>query len=161
MVKMIFTGICAFFFAVVTIFQAVYTFGNPDPTSCWVVRDLQAASLTREGIIAKANSMGVDVVEGYPIEMHKVYHAWFAWGFWANFLIMLANTTFWGLEKYYYMTKTALIGHGVAGSLYCLSSVFWLLFGSIWRFSKAGTVASGDRIERVTGQTDEEWSDTL
>lgn len=31
----------------------------------------------------------------------------------------------------------------------------------IWRFSKAGTVASGDRIERLQGQTDGEWAETL
>jgi len=97
-------GICAFFYFLFVVFLAVYTFGNPDPDGCWVVRDLQSASLTKEGIIAKANAMGIDVVEGYPINMQKVYHAWFAWGFWANFLFSSAHTTLWALDKYYYYT---------------------------------------------------------
>ena len=122
---------------------------------------MHAASLTKQGITAKANAMGIDIMEGYPIEMHRVYHAWFAWGFWANLLVTLAIGTFWVLENYYNKQAMAIIGYGVSGSLFCCNSIIWLLFGSIWRFSKAGTIASGDRIERLYGQTDDQFDDIL
>ena len=154
-------GIAAFIGFIFTVFLAVYTFANPDANACWVVRDLQSAATTSEGIIAKANAMGIDVVEGYPINMHKVYHAWFAWGFWMNFLVTAANATFWILNKYYYYAKTAFIGYAVSGGVYCFHLIVWILFGAIWRFSKAGTIASGDRIERVQGQSDDAWAETL
>ena len=41
--------------------------------------------------------------------------------------------------------------------LFCSNSLVWLAFGAIWRFSKAGSVASGDKLERLYGTSDEVW----
>mmetsp|Transcript_29768 Transcript_29768/g.36945 ORF Transcript_29768/g.36945 Transcript_29768/m.36945 type:complete len:280 (-) Transcript_29768:423-1262(-) len=151
---------CAAIGFIIQIILGYYTFANPDPNSCWVVRDLASASLSKEGIIKKANDMGIDVVEGYPVNMHKFFHAWFAWGFWGNLLVTLVSIGFIVAQRYQY-DKLAIVGHGINGGLYCMSSLIWLMFGAIWRFSKAGTVASGDRLERLNGQTDDQWNKSL
>ena len=150
---------CAALGLIIWIFLGYYAFGNPDPKSCWVVRDLAATALTKEGILKKASDMGVDVVDGYPVNMAKVYQAWFAWGFWNNTIVTISSITFWLVKKY--SEKAALIGNGIFGSLFCISSVVWLMFGAIWRFSKAGTIASGDRLERLNDQTDEQWTKSM
>ena len=72
-----------------------FAFANPDPKSCWVVRDLAASALTKEGILKKASDMGVDVVDGYPVNMAKVYQTWFAWGFWNNAIVTVSSITFY------------------------------------------------------------------
>ena len=141
-------------------FLGYYAFGNPDPKSCWVVRDLAASALTKEGILKKASDMGVDVVDGYPVNMAKVYQAWFTWGFWNNTIVTITSITAWVVKKYN-SEKAALVINGIFGSLFCISSVIWLMFGAIWRFSKAGTIASGDRLERLNDQTDDQWNKSL
>lgn len=45
--------------------------------------------------------------------------------------------------------------------MYCIHSVTWMIFGIIWRFSNAGKVASGDRLERLSGQSNDQWLSTL
>lgn len=35
--------------------------------------------------------MGVDIVDGYPMEMHQVYIIWFLWGFWAQVAFLAAS----------------------------------------------------------------------
>lgn len=100
--------------------------------------------------------MGVTILTGYPVEMHKVYHAWFVWGFWANIIIFGLFNVFAAIETYY-SKKIAFIGHAVSGSIYCVHCVIWFVFGSIWRFSKVGTVAAGDKLERLSGSDINAW----
>ena len=45
----------------------------------------------------------------------------------------------------------------VSCSLYMTNGLVWLAFGAIWRFSKAGSAASGDKLERTYGTTDAQW----
>lgn len=51
--------------------------------------------------------------------------------------------------------------NGIFGCSYLINSIVWMTFGVIWRFSKGGKVASGDRLERIPGQTNDQWLDTL
>ena len=39
----------------------------------------------------------------------------------------------------------------------CLSSLTWFVIGAFWRYSRGGQVASGDKLEREAGSSDEEW----
>ena len=82
-------------FVTITIYLGIYAYKNPDPTSCWAVRDMDSTAKTKELAILKAVEMGIDVTEGYPMEMHRVFLAWFIWGFWAKVtLVALGLLTF-------------------------------------------------------------------
>ena len=138
--------------ATITFYLDIYAYKNPDPKACWVVRDLHTSGLTKSDVIARSNAMGIDIVDGYPMEMHKVYVVWFLWGFWAQVALfaMAAVSTLLYLWKAQFGAVLGVISCGA----YCTNSFVWLAFGGIWRFSKAGVVASGDKLERLYGMTD-------
>ena len=66
------------------IYLGIYSYSNPDPSQCWVVRDLHSAWLTKADAIARADAMDIDVTSGFPMEMHAVFNVWFLWGFWSK-----------------------------------------------------------------------------
>lgn len=138
-----------------TFFLGTYAYKNPDPSACWVVRDLHTTATTKSDVIARAITMGIDITEGYPIEMHTIYIVWFTWGFYAHlvFAVLFLATMVVGYYKNYY--------GWILGSCNCVLSLtnllIWLSFGAIWRFSAAGVVAAGDKLERLFGTTDEIW----
>jgi len=159
----IITMVCAIFsltiFVLLTIFFARYTFKNPDPSSCWVVRDVDSSARTRAGVLKKADDLGIDVTEGYPVDMGRVFGIWFAWGFWSNVVAILgAITTFVLTSKNAYAAKVV---QAVTSLGYLVNWFVWLAIGTIWRFSKAGTTASGDKLEREFGVSDDAWETQL
>ena len=145
--------------ATVTVYLGIYAYNNPDPKACWVVRDLHTSGVTKSDVIARANSMGIDIVDGYPLEMHKVYVVWFLWGFWAQIICIVLTAIVVPLS--FYKQNLASVLGSIFFGLYCTNSFVWLAFGSIWRFSKAGVVASGDKLERLYGTTDALWAKSL
>mgnify|MGYP007023081433 CR=1 FL=1 len=146
--------------ATVTVYLGIYAYKNPDPKACWVVRDLHTSGLTKSDVIARSNAMGIDIVDGYPMEMHKVYVVWFLWGFWANVAILALNVLLMPLG-FMKKERTGMILGSVFCGFYCINTFVWLAFGGIWRFSKAGVVASGDKLERLYGTTDAQWAQSL
>lgn len=91
--------------------------------------------------------------------MHKVYLAWFLWGFYSKcaltLLLMIAAGVYMCAEK-----AGKLIG-GLSCGLFIANFVVWISAGGIWRFSKAGVTTSGDLLERLFGITDGEWKAQL
>ena len=73
---------------IVVVLLAILTFNSPDPNSCWVIADMDKTERTREQAIISATQLGIQVTQGYPIEMHKVFHAWVAWGFYTSVFFM-------------------------------------------------------------------------
>ena len=87
------------------------------------------------------------------MEMHKVMVAWFVWGFWAKvaatvLLIVCAVISFMG-------SKVGSICGAITVGLYVTNGLIWLIFGAIWRFSNAGLIASGDKLERLFNISDD------
>ena len=39
--------------------------------------------------------------------------------------------------------------------------VVWIVLGTVWRFSTAGSIASGSKLEKPVGMTDESWSEQI
>ena len=39
--------------------------------------------------------------------------------------------------------------------------VVWIVLGTVWRFSTAGSIASGSKLEKPIGMTDESWTEQL
>jgi len=99
--------------------------------------------------------MNIDITEGYPLEMHKVLKAWFTWGFYAKAAMLAASAIF--IPMFWCHEKASVIMGSIALGLYAVNGLVWVAFGGIWRFSKAGSIAAGDKLERLFGTTDEEW----
>ncbi len=152
---MVCAGIMLTIFVTLTICFARYTFKNPDPDNCWVVRDLDGTAKTRDAVLKKAKSFSVDITEGYPVDMGRVFRIWFSWGFWANALAIVgAVTTFILSAKNQYAAKVTM---SCTSLVFLLNFFVWLAIGTVWRFSKAGTIASGDKLEREFGTSDDTW----
>ena len=65
-----------------TVYLGIYAYNNPDPQNCWVVKDLHQCQPSKQLVLAKAKEFAIDVTEGYPLEMHRLFVTWFRWGFW-------------------------------------------------------------------------------
>ena len=137
------------------VYLGIYAYNNPDPKECWVVRDLHSAWPNKADAVARADAMDIDVTSGFPMEMHQVYVVWFLWGFWSKVILaislILAFSTSFCNE---YCSKIIVF---LAGGLYSAQGIIWLGIGAVWRYSKAGMVASGDELARRTGTSDQLW----
>ena len=103
--------------------------------------------------------MGIDIVDGYPVEMHRVYVVWFLTGFWAQIALIVITAIV--IPLYRFKEFYGKVFGCCSYSFYWIATFVWLAFGGIWRFSKAGSVASGDKLERLYGTTDEQWAKSL
>ena len=138
-----------------TTFLGIYTFNNPDPENCWVVKDLEYPDLTQAAVIKEANDNDVDVADGYPVNMANVFRGWFAWGFWAH--IAFVAFMMIGMAIYQCSTKASRIWGGITWGLSFGNYVSWIILGSIWRFTKPGQIASGDKLIKDDGVDDATW----
>ena len=136
-------------YTTVTVYLGIFGYNNPDPGSCWVVRDLDSAGKTRAAVLQKATAMAVDVTDGYPIDMHKVFRAWFRWGFWSQ-LALVFGLILSGLIANCYKLMAGVLSSLTCG-VYIVNGLMWVVFGTIWRFSTAGKIAAGDKLERDAG----------
>jgi len=103
----------------------------------------------------KAAAMGIDVSDGYPVEMHKVFRFWFTWGFWAKIYLIVIAIVFGNFSKY--LGSAGDILGTISCGLYCVNGLIWMCVGAFWRYSNAGSVASGDTLERPENTSDEDW----
>lgn len=146
-------------FITITYFLGGYAYNNPDPNKCWVVRDLHTAGKSKADVIARSTAMGIDVTDGYPMEMHQVYVLWFLWGFWAKVVFVGLFAII--VPAGYFAPKMGQVLGGLTCASYLINGGIWLAFGAIWRFSKAGIVASADKLERPQNISDDAWRGSL
>lgn len=66
----------------------VYGYGGPDQTHAFYITGVDTPAITIKGVTTLATELGIPVKDGYPIDMAKVFRAWFAWGFWGSFIQM-------------------------------------------------------------------------
>lgn len=144
-------------FIAATVYTGMYAFNNPDPETCWVVRNLDQPSRTKAEVLTNADIFGVPIPQGYPLEMHNVYLAWFLWGFYSKCII--TGLLLIAASLYMCGVKAAKLIGGLSCGLYLGNFVIWIAVGGIWRFSRAGATTSGDMLERLFGITDQEWAD--
>ena len=110
-----------------------------------------------------AKDREIPVKTGYPVDMAHLFQTWFLWGFWdkifqisiiAIFLpIALVNKT----ENARFQRIVFYIFQAIS----FLSFFSWIVIGLFWRFSKGGRVASGDKLERMAGISDEVWNQAV
>lgn len=137
------------------VYLGIYAYKNPDPTQCWVVRDLASSWTSRADALARADTMGIDVTEGFPMEMHAVFVTWFLWGFWAKVALVISMAFGFGVYKANpYLGKIIMF---LTGGLYAANGIMWLGVGGIWRYSKGGMVAAGAELAKSPGTSEEVW----
>ena len=119
----------------------IFAYRNPDPKESYYVPTSQEHMY---GSLEEAEQ----VSQFDPVDMHGRFHTWLKWGFW-NMITTLCFVLF--------SIATRPSGHGFTlklyiGSICCCacglvaSIQLWKLFGLIYRFNKAGRVASGDLL---------------
>ena len=105
-------------FTTITVYLGIYAYNNPDPDGAWVVKDAHTVQPTQQDVIFKAAELGVTVPQGYPIEMSRVFRAWFIWGFWAKVAMIVLSVLITPL--YIWQRKQWNIIAGIAWTLYWL-----------------------------------------
>lgn len=91
--------------------------------------------------------------------MHSLFLKWFFWGFYSKVIItglMLVTAVMYMVAE----SSAVLVG-GVSCGLFIVQYIVWLIVGAIWRFSRAGVTASGDRLEKDDGVSDAAWAAQL
>ena len=83
------------------------------------------------------------------MEMHKIYIAWFLWGFWSKIALIVASLVSYVIS--FSAKNAATVLGAVALGLYITNGFVWLAFGAIWRFSDPGMVAAGEKLTKRTG----------
>ena len=146
----------AIFFVIVLIYLGVYSYGNPDTPNAFYIDGLDEVALTEKYILTVAEEQNVTVRPGYPVNMAKLFRTWFMWGFWGSIIQLILLTVTIPL---YFLCKTNLyvieVVYGIAQACLCCSNTAWFILGFFWRFSRAGRVASGEKMVRLASLTDE------
>jgi len=156
-------GVSAILYGVFFIYLGVYGYGNPDPEHAYFIDGVDQTALTKEAAEELASTAGVTVRAGYPIDMAHLFRTWFLWGFWGSvFMIaLLATVTTLYIMCKQHLGMIKMIG-GISYAVLFCNTAAWFLLGFFWRFSKAGRISSGDKIERPDSTTDnKEWNDFL
>ena len=102
------------------------------------------------------------VTKGYPIDMGHLFRSWYLWAFWGCIFNLIAIVTL--LSLYIYRKDLRHILRLVTGSIAIIvvcSNMLWYLLGTFWRFSKAGRVASAERLTRTDSMVNQEWQNYL
>merc|ERR1719469_1224994 len=95
-----------------------------DPNSCWITKGVDAAALTKDAAILKAKEASVDVPEGYPVEMHRVFVAWAMWGFLQNAVMITVIALTIILVAFVPIMPTIA---SVTGMGWCIGTILWLV----------------------------------
>ena len=111
----------------ISVFLFIYAYANPDPKSCWVADNIDTTELTKENLIQRAAAMGVQLGDGFPVDIHAIYTSWFLWGFWAHvFFASSIMGSFVVMEWNASAFKWIVISFC---SIFALNQVIWLIVG--------------------------------
>ena len=143
-------------FLTATVYLGIYAYNNPDPNSCWVIRELDTSFRTKEEVIQRAQIVDIEIPEGYPMEMHKLWIAWFTWGFWSKIILILLTIFSYSIS--YASTNIATVLGAISYGLYITNGLVWLAMGAVWRFSDPGMIAAGEKLARKSSQSDQDWN---
>ena len=151
-------SITVIIYAVVMIYFGVYAYGNPDPAECFFIDGVESTRRSRQAITDQAERLSVEVRPGYPINMATLFRSWFMWGFWGSvFQVALVAT----LIPLCFLMKSQIpilnISGGILQGVLCCNNIAWFFLGFFWRFSRAGRIASGEKLERPADLTNAAW----
>ena len=81
------------------------------------------------------------------------------WGFWGSIFQITILATLLPLAFIVNKNSSAVLNMTgmILQIMSCCSGAAWFLLGFFWRFSRAGRTASGEKLERLAGVSDEVW----
>ena len=87
--------------------------------------------------------------------MGRLFRSWFVWGFWVNVTALIIHIFFVPLYLFFqeHVLYKPAFYIGIQGVNSCIITA-WFLMGLFWRFSLAGRIAAGSKIERGDLDTD-------
>lgn len=71
-------------YTVLAIFLGIYAYGNEDPSNCWYIEGVDTPGRTIAAVQSLANKFDVPIKPGYPVDVARMFHFWFLWGFWGS-----------------------------------------------------------------------------
>ena len=113
------------------VYLGIYAFNNPDLPNGWTAEGLTQCYNTETGASVAATQAGLQDAE--LVNSHQVFVAWFVWGFWTTVAPCLAIPLFCIVGCLGLPTLTFGLGGLTSCGVGC-SQLFWIIFGSIWRF---------------------------
>ena len=123
---------------------------------------MDTTALSKYAAATMASDRGIKIRTGYPVDMAHMFRTWFIWGFWDKIFQITIVAVFLPMAFLCKQnTRIMNILYYVFQSLAFTSFLIWFILGFFWRFSRGGRVASGDKLERVAGMTDEAWNGAL
>lgn len=87
--------------------------------------------------------------------MHQIFIAWLLWGLYSK--VAVSALVIFAALLYLCAEKAGMITGAISCGLYAANAVVWVATGAIWRFSKAGIIASGDTLEKPQGIDEATW----
>ena len=94
--------------------------------------------------------------------MAHLFRGWFLWGFWTSLYTIAVLGAVIPLHIYMPSKRSLINLVGlILSSISVLNSIIWYLAGLFWRFSRAGSVASGAQLERPAGLDSAAWNAQL
>ena len=151
-------GVLGILYFVFVICEGVYGFGGPDARHAFYVEGMDAPAATKKEAVSMAVDRNIEIRDGFPVDMAKVFRAWFLWGFWGSIVQILIILAF--IPLFILVQRATLIKRFAFASIQlmaCCSTTLWFFMGFFWRYSHGGRVVSGEKLERSAGLTDSEW----
>ena len=145
------TSVVVMTYIALCVLLGYHAYGRPDGESAtyYVLGIKDVVSSDREKMVSLASKRGITLPKGYPIDMAYIFNLFFKWGFWNMILLVLVLTgmtiAYNKLEKKSFNT-VVYYGSALIASLAC-SALFHLFLGTVWRFSNAGNLVSGQFLD--------------
>ena len=121
---------CACLAGIITymVYLGIYAFNNPDPAACYWTEGAATGSATEI-----PNPTGELVI----VNVHTTFVNWFVWGFWTCVSPCLAIPLVCIVGCMGMPTILSALGGLLSCGVGC-SSLFWIIFGTVWRFGSMG-----------------------
>ena len=158
-----FCGLVTTAYVVFICFLGIYAYGNPDPPHSYYIEGLETPGLTKNTVRKLAFERGIKIKDGYPVDMGQLFRAWFTWGFWGSIFQVAIFAVFIPMlilmkKKHQFFTR---VTGALLCTLSCCNAMIWITLGFFWRYTKAGMIVTGDKLERPVDATAQEWREAL
>ena len=139
-------------YLVISVFLGIFGYANPDPDSCYYMIGLDRVSRQKDTVKYNAIAKGIAEKKGYPVNIAALFRIFFRWGFWNNIALITIILTAYLLSKW--RPDYAKFQLAACSAMALGSSLFHFFLGLSWRFSLAGSIASGSRAEKTPTETE-------
>ena len=138
---------CAVCLAMLIVALGYFSFGSPDPISCYYMPGLESPATQKDDLLKLAQNLQIQVKDEYLVDMARVFRIWFVWGFWTTLLPCLLCLIMFVLSHVSKLERSAKMATWTLCGLLTIGMMAWIIVGVLWRFSKPGRVVAGDFLD--------------